>query len=360
MIKPYVGILVSRKMLHQMRTGTTGHEAFLFYQSACKDMELTPCYFRLQDIRLSSKTVIAYVYKKSSYHRMKLPLPRVIHNRAIHTKPRTIRKLKQLTKHGVTLFNTINRHSKLKVHKLLMHNPVLRPHLPSTEQATAKSLQDFMKRYDELILKPDNSSIGRGIMMIKRYGERWMWVQCKKHKSETRWIHHPDRLPQTLLKIIRQKRYIVQQRLPLAEYQGRPYDLRVSVQKGEQGGWQVSGIAGKCATKGKFVTNVAQGGTVLSLGELLQDSPHLDVEQIKADVEQFSLHVAITLEPYLVELADLGLDIGITEYGYPLFIECNCRDLRYSFKEGGMIDQWRATYTNPMRYAKFLINQTNK
>lgn len=47
--------------------------------------------------------------------------------------------------------------------------------------------------------------------------------------------------------------------IALATYKGRPYDLRVSVQRGTTGKWQVTGVVGKVAGAGRHVTNVAKG-----------------------------------------------------------------------------------------------------
>lgn len=358
--KSYVGIMLSQSVHQQLRNGKLKHEHLRFYETACKNLKLKPCYFRLQDIHLKSMTVRAFVPSKRGYIQTNLQLPRVIHNRAIHTTPRAKKKLKKILRHGIFMFNTINRYSKLKIHRLLMNNPNIRPHLPGTRLATSKNVKTYLSRYPQIILKPDNSSIGKGVMLIEKKESTWYWIQRKKHSLKIRRFKNIHRLPAPLLHRLRAKRYVVQQRLPLATYQGNPFDLRVSVQKGENGHWKITGIAGKLAAKGKYVTNVAQGGTVHSLEELLKENPQLDASQVRSNVEQFSLEVATTLEKYLKHLADIGLDIGIDKHGYPMFIECNCRDLRYSFKEGRMPDAWANTYANPMRYAKYLLNKNHE
>ena len=62
------------------------------------------------------------------------------------------------------------------------------------------------------------------------------------------------------------------------------------------------------------------------------------------------------LEEHLPGLADVGLDLAIARDGFPYFIECNGRDQRYSFLNGGMVDTWKQTYFNPMGYARFLLD----
>jgi hypothetical protein len=69
-------------------------------------------------------------------------------------------------------------------------------------------------------------------------------------------------------------------------------------------------------------------------------------------VAQFALAVALQLSLDVPRLADIGLDIGVNESGFPMLIECNFRDLRYSFLAAGMTDVWKMTYRNPILYAR--------
>ena len=353
----YVGILVNESLYRGIPSGKTKHEKLAFYEEAGRRYDLKPCYFRLRDVRLASGQVLAYVRGASGYRRRWLALPHVIHNRAIHREAASLRRLQQLRDRGIHLFNACNRYSKLLVHDVLMTNPHLRPHLPGTEAASVRNLPWFMHHYDELILKPDNSSIGRGVMMMRKADGVWHLLYPSGGRIRQVTITQEDRLPRVLADTIAKTPYVLQQRLPLATFRGRPFDLRISVQKDETGDWQVTGIAGKYAAPGKYVTNVAQGGTVLPFEVLMQEYPQLAGTDVRGQLESFALEAARTLEGRLEGLADIGLDVGMTEHGYPVFIECNCRDLRYSFQAGGMYDNWKAAYANPIGYARHLLDR---
>ena len=96
-----------------------------------------------------------------------------------------------------------------------------------------------------------------------------------------------------------------------------------------------------------YVTNVAKGGTSHTLPVLLQDLPHLNPEDVSTNIRQFSIKIAKQLEKHIPDLADIGLDIGITNEGFPMFIECNARDLRITFRNAKMMDEWKADSYNP-------------
>jgi len=315
------------------------------------------CYFKLRDISVKHLRVKAVVPDMQTRHYTQrvIPLPAVIHNRAIHLDRKSRRKLAELHKAGIHLYNRHTRYSKWFIHQLLMKNEQLRPHLPETHIATPARIRAMMKRYDSLIIKPSNGSIGRGIMLLQKQSAGWRLRYRSRRPRRRRSVRIKSILPSVLRRAIHRRRYLVQQRIPLATYMDRPFDLRVSVQRDGTGAWQITGIVGKAAPADAYVTNVAQGGTVYTLEHLLHAHPELDPLAVRRDVETLALRVAEHLGHHLTNLADVGLDIGITEQGFPMFIECNCRDLRYSFQEGGLTEEWAAVYHQPISYGRSLL-----
>ncbi|RAV22085.1 YheC/YheD family protein [Paenibacillus contaminans] len=362
MKQSYVGIMVNQSLYRKLPSGRTGYEAPALYEEAAEQYGLIPCYFRLTDIPFRNRTMRAYVRKGNRYRKETVEVPKVIHNRAIFFDKRSVRKAALLGQAGSMLFNGWNRYGKLTVHNWLSNDESLKPHLPESRLATVKNIWQMLRTHDSLILKPDNSSVGIGVMkaeLIKQSVWELLMPVGRFGKGRIRLVFG-SALPRRLLARLRAKRYLVQQRIPLALYDGRPFDLRVSVQRDESGDWQITGIIGKVARRGAFVTNVAQGGKVMSLETLLSSYPQLDAEAVKANIETLALRVAEHLSIRLPMAADLGLDIGLREDGFPMLIECNGRDQRYSFREGGMLEEWKATYRNPIGFARFLLDSAER
>lgn len=362
MQSPYVGILVNSKLHRRIPLGKTKYEAVDFYVEAGKKYGFTPCFFRIEDYRLGRQQVSAYVMESGSFVKKNVPAPNVIHNRAIYSSVKQNKELKSWAQAGKQIFNRWNRYGKLQIQELLNEEPNLRPHLPGTYEATASNIAIMMRLYDELIIKPNKSSIGRGIMKMERISTGWKLtypLSLSIHNKKWRTIRFKGTLlPLLLRNRLRKMKYIVQQRLPLATFRGRPFDLRVSVQRGGNGSWQVTGIVAKVASNKTFLTNVAQGGSVYRLEAILkQEYAHLKTSEVVRDIEDFSIRVARYLAQSLPHMADLGLDIGITTDGFPMFIECNSKDQRYSFREAGMDKEWKSTYFTPMAYAKYLLDK---
>jgi hypothetical protein len=351
--------MVNPSLYKRIETGQTKHEMLTFYEEAGLETGVTPCYFRLEDLKPGQPEITAFVRNTQGYKRTKVPFPRVIHNRAMYFNKESNARVASLAKQGTIIFNQCNRYGKLHIHKLLMQEDELRPHLPGTCEATVRSIKRMMSVYNALIIKPNSSSIGRGVMLLQR-SETGGWrltYPVNRQGGKLRILSFKQTLPLVLRRRIVNEAYLVQQRLPLATYKNRPFDLRVSVQRNGFGEWQITGIVGKVAAPNKFVTNVARGGSVYTLDELLREFPNLNPREVRHNIELLSLHIAITLSRCLPEMADLGLDIGITADGVPVFIECNGRDQRYSFGEGGLLDEWKSTYTNPIAYGRYLLDR---
>lgn len=353
----YIGILIDRFVYRGIKYGYSTFERVTFYEEAGKQLDVIPCFFRLRDVSLESNLVQALVKGPNGrYRATSIPIPSIIHNRSLFFQRQAKWKLLNMQKAGITIFNGWNRYGKMTIHEILMRNEELHPHLPETRRASVENLREMMNRHNELIIKPNSSSLGAGVIMVERTdNDRWIF-----NFNHQKISFSPDELPVILRKRAANKYYLIQQRIPLAKYHGSPFDLRVSVQKNGSGEWQVTGIVGKVAKPGRYVTNVAKGGTCKSLEELVSGCPGLDFDKVFNRIEVLSLKAVKELETEFPSLADVGLDIGLTEDGFPMFIECNGRDLRITFGKARMMDVWKATHTTPISYARHLLDSKAK
>src|SRR5690606_8511114 len=125
-------------------------------------------------------------------------------------------------------------------------------------------------------------------------------------------------------------RYIVQQAIPLLTYNGRPFDVRVLVQKDIRGTWKVSGIGIRVAGVGGITTHVPQGGKIVSVKQALY--PHFGkngTQNIVGNIQDTALKVANTIEQHFEHLGEMSMDIGITEQGQLWFFEANAKPMKF-------------------------------
>lgn len=364
MSQTYVGILLNAGMYRGIPTCRTGQESLSLYEETAREYGLTPCYLRLSDMDLSSEGCMAYVYNGIDYSKQELPLPQVIHNRALYPRGEAAHKIRKLTAMGITVFNVNNRYGKDTIHRLLWSASHLRHYLPAAMPLTSNTLSVMMSRYQDLILKPIRGSVGHGIMRLQyRADSGWSliypsptgprdWITARLRRGE---------LPGWAKKRLGRVPYLVQERIPLVEYEGRPVDLRVTVQRGICGDFRVTGRFAKISPKGGFVCNIAKGGEALPAEEVLARAlPAPLVLAALSHVEALALAICRYLSDRLPLLADVGLDIGLTPEGRPYFIECNGRDQRYGFRKAGMESIWKDTYRQPMAFARYLLDHPAK
>ncbi|WP_379130556.1 YheC/YheD family protein [Paenibacillus sp. sgz500958] len=354
MERRFAGILLNSVMYRGIPRLNTGQESLSNYEEAASLYGVTPCYLRLEDIDAETGFAYAFIKGTRGYARTIIPIPGVIHNRAI-IGPEN-KRIEQLIRKGPKVFNTCNRYGKDIIHGLLEQHEDLKGYLPATEKG-ASGLKTMMQQFPDLILKPCRGSVGNGVMRLTHVGNgRWIWSLMP---SQGRWVTvpvHQDALPKNLLLRLAAVPYLVQERISLAEITGRPFDLRVSVQRNWGGEWQLTGMFAKVAPPGGFVSNIARGGEAVNASDALDHVfPRSKAANLRMAAGSLGLSVARALDQHLEGLADIGLDIGITGDGRLFFIECNGRDQRYGFLKAGLAETWKKSYTHPISYARYLM-----
>lgn len=356
----HVGILLNSSMCRGIPTRKTGQESLSNYEEMANEYELTPCFFKLGDIDIKRNIVVAYVGNGREYVKQIIEIPKVIHNRALYSNHTAHQKLKRLSAGGTKLFNMNNRYGKDIIHRLVWSAPHLRDYVPNAASATPYSIKIMMARFSDLILKPVRGSVGQGIMRLRRDPKGWLFMYTSHRRLKTIKLQG-QQLPKWVQRHLSVTPYLIQERIPLIEYEHRCIDLRVTVQRGLEGDWGITGLFAKAAPQGSFISNVAKGGEAFPAEYIL--SQLMTPEQMLISlthVKTLALGIATHLSSKLPLLGDLGLDIGLTKDGRPFFIECNGRDQRYGFRKAGLSDTWKETYRQPMAFARYLLDQNAK
>ncbi len=346
-----IGILVDWKVYRNIKSGKTGSEKIHLYNKAAIRHGLTPVYLCLERMSPSSGKARGYKFVNGKYVYKSFPIPKVIHNRALPKSKPMRKRLGQLTQNH-DVFNA-HGYSKYRIHKLLQNR--FASNLPVTTRYTRPQLRSMMDRFRSLYIKPQSGSVGKGIIRITRKKTAGWMVQLPhasfvtgKQKAEAKVNH-----------FVKRRNYLIQQAIPLAKYNGNPYDIRVTVQRGSSGNWQVTGMYGKVARKGSHVTNIARGGTAKKCDILFRNN-FQNPSRVAQSVQLVSLNMVRYLGNRLKHLADVGLDMGVDSSGKPYFIEMNSRDQRYGFLKAKMSRTFYRTYETPVLYAKYLLQKGKK
>jgi hypothetical protein len=200
----------------------------------------------------------------------------------------------------------------------------LREHLPRTLLFSPEALWEYAEKYKRVILKPSGGGGGAGIIQLTSQGEDRYLVHAGNAR---RVVVGKERTVQYVKSLFRPKPYLLQPRIPLGRINGRPFDVRVMVQrKSKKEPWIITGWVAKQAGPGFVVTNVARSrGKVIPLRTAIRAS-NIDVPaHLLQDVRRVSLAAANRLGTAYPTLREVGIDLGIDIYGHPWIIEANFR-----------------------------------
>lgn len=192
----------------------------------------------------------------------------------------------------------------------------MRRYMPETRRMTRRSVKSMLRKYSMVYVKPVVGSLGIGVMKVEKRGRGLQYQNGTVRRS------FPDFLSgyAPIVRASGGKRYMVQQGIRMARYRGRPFDIRVMVQRWPGGGWKATGWAGRLAHPRKIVTNGSQGGTIYPVSTLLRDS-----RPLLARIERVGLQAARRLGAVYPGVAEIGLDFAIDRLRRPWILEANTR-----------------------------------
>lgn len=346
-VGPILGILsIPRVGTNPFWGGQT--ESFAEIVTVAEKMNCTAFVFGPFDVDWTRQAVCGYKYNLKSdsgeWERHLYPLPSVIYNRIPN---RTIEKRESVSsaldllrnRYGSRLFNPCFL-DKWHTHTILCSNRQTKGFLPETQCLDDfKVISDMLTQRQTVYLKPTANSLGNEMVKIeKRNQDRYYFIHQTLNNQRREGVvsSFNDLLAQLPAAIRSSCEYLVQEAITLAEYEGRPFDLRLLVQKNRRGQWQKTGLAARIAGSDSITTHVFYGGTRYAAWEAIRRaakshgfSPKKVENQIKKLVSIFPK----TIEKAVGQsFGELEMDLGIDQMGKVWFFEANSKPFRFDEK----------------------------
>ncbi|WNR46210.1 YheC/YheD family protein [Paenibacillus roseipurpureus] len=222
--------------------------------------------------------------------------------------------------------------SKWRKTKWLLKQPNLRRYVPRTLLFTRSHLNTMLASYSTVFFKPTGGSGGNHIIKItKKSGSGGYHTQLNRKRSFHKSV---DQLHRYLVSFARGRSFLLQKGISLAKTRGRPFDIRVMVQKSNAGKWISTALFAKIGKLGKVATNYNQGGTVGYFHHTLQGAGYSVARsrQKERSLNWLGVEVGKNFDRNYKGFRELGLDVALDHHGRPWILEVNTRPQFYPLK----------------------------
>ncbi|MCC3375423.1 YheC/YheD family protein [Cohnella sp. REN36] len=230
-------------------------------------------------------------------------------------------------------------------HRVMAGDAQLARHLPPTGPATYAFVRRMLGLYGSVYLKPSHGTGGFGIFRISRRNGAYEL----RYRTVSRSFASFDKAFGAFARAKMNKRYLAQKDISLLRHRGRPFDVRVMLQRGARREWTVTGIVGRLAGPRKIVTNYHSGGKPMQVAELLASSMSRTEREVCVNrMKSLSLRIGKRMSRSFPRFRAFGIDLGLDRNRKPWIIEVNSKPDKSIFR--ALAD--KRMYRTIMRFAK--------
>jgi len=320
--------------------------------------------FNPMDVDWTRRKVTAWSYDlpTDKWLKEEHPLPRLIYDRCYYLDSRQYLAYKphisRMNQDPNILFLGKALGGKLQTYKMLQQEPSLRPYLPPTQKLqNTQELLSALRSHSSILIKPNGGSHGRGVAaIIPEENTIRVWGRSKANRRFHIKLHSTKTLLLWARRFIGNTRYIVQPYLNLTTSDGRPFDIRILVQKDRSGTWTTTGMAVRSGNRNSLTSNLHGGGRAEQAQSFLSKNfPPNKVSEIMDAIRFLSIHVPKQIESQHGRLLELGLDVGIDRHGHVWVLEANSKPGRSVFLMTGEKETRMRSIQLPIQYALTLF-----
>ncbi|WP_379164459.1 YheC/YheD family protein [Paenibacillus sp. sgz5001063] len=336
--KPVIAILTTSDRLRQFRGN---RENFRDIIRTGKEMGYLVYVVTVRDLKLDERVVNGFVPSASGkiWYGTPMPLPQVIYSRIPtredEEKAPVARKIAECLEHpDIHLYNP-NFFNKWSLFEWLKESRATSKHVPKTRRLrSANTLVAMLRNHESLYLKPENGKAGKGIMRLKYRLDSSLPYRLQIQSGKKNVTYKAASLERLWARIGKEKgdsRYIVQQAIELAAHRGRPFDLRVLLQKNGKGAWAITGIGARLAGARSITTHVPRGGSIEEPASMLEGTFGAERSAaILKSVPTTALLIARQIERASeTMLGEMSMDLGVDQEGGLWFFEANSRPMKF-------------------------------
>ncbi len=267
--------------------------------------------FKERKINRKEKTIDGYYYdpRINGFVQGIFPYPSVIFNR-VRMKKETYDHFRAYI--GDKIFNyPYGNTDKWSLWERLVTNASIKEHLPRTMEYNKTNLEQMLRDFDEIYLKPTSLAGGNGILHVKKIKEGYQLTDIAGLQSFIRSFKNLYR--KIKIGSVKNRSYIIQQGIPYYHH-GSKVDFRVYCQKDKTKKWNYSGMESKIAQKGSIISNSMNRKAILPGESSLLSIYGLKKLQVPIkvkEISQFCIKVLQTMSNPGDHFGDAAVDLVI-------------------------------------------------
>lgn len=327
-----------------------------YYKVALEEGFESLILFTPEDVQLHKRKILAYVNQDGRWKRSLKGYPLIGYDVGYYHDRKTIQKVykikQQIPFMGTALGNKDSIQSKLS------QSTVIKKHLiptASTHSANSNSvpiLDQMLRLYSSIILKPVQGMGGKNIIKITKTEEGYLTQLGEKSVTLTR-----EELISHISSIYKGKKILIQKWININDQENRVYDIRALMQKNGQGKWQLTGMGLRLGAKKQITSNLKSGGSALEVYPFLKQLfEEEQAQQLYKKTKALAHYSASFLDKKSGgRLIELGLDIAIDREGQIWIIEVNNKPGKTIFKQIPNDQANEQSIRLPLQYAKYLL-----
>ncbi|MBP2241052.1 glutathione synthase/RimK-type ligase-like ATP-grasp enzyme [Cytobacillus eiseniae] len=338
------------------------HESIYFYEIAKRAYTLDMTCFRFLPSSICPLTEMVtgdqFNPTTMSWEECKFPLPDILYDRCFYgedsASKRCMAIMKWLKTRKDLHFLGIGLPNKLALYQALATSELSPYLLPSKPILSGESLIQELVPLKPVMIKPVNGSQGRGIYYLKKQQNEVIVQTDKQEKQIMRTFKNEQSAENWLNQLLQDHTYLVQAYEELRNNEDCPFDIRILLQKDENGQWSevVRGV--RYGQKGGIISNLSAGGEISSFQLWIQALPLEKRQFIHNEIDEIIVTLPKILEQHFPPLFEIGLDIGMNKDGALWVLDINSKPGR---KVALALHPEKSDqlYAAPLQYGKRLL-----
>jgi glutathione synthase/RimK-type ligase-like ATP-grasp enzyme len=205
------------------------------------------------------------------------------------------------------------------------------------------------------MIKPANGSQGKGIVKLKQRGREIEASYQQNDIVNTILFSSFQEFKNWFTKTTRDVLYIAQPHISFFPYERTPFDIRLLLQKGNDGAWKEAGRGIRQGERDSIVTNVSSGASIVPFENLLPRIPRVHRQYVMDEINTICKTIPSVLENQFPSLFELGIDLCISRDFSIWILDLNSKPGRKIVMETAP-EQKEVMYKNVLSYCVYLAN----